>query len=645
MQFRKSKFVLLTERFLLLIIILYICRLAFLAYNFSYFDDYPFSRILSSLIHGARFDVTTIVILNSPLLVLHILAGKWFNSAWYQKILFSLFLAVNVPLILVNVIDMPLFRFAGKRSTFDLFRIMGYGDDLKNTLPRIIADYWHLLLLFFCLAFLTAYCYLKISRQTSVQQLSDQFVKAPIIRLLTHLSFLTLVFIGFRGGIQYKPLNILSAARYGTGHLSTLIMNSGFTIVKSYGKDYIQEAHYFNDDELQRLAPVVIRPADTLRFKNENVVIIIMESFGTEYIGKLSGLDSYTPFLDSIMDNSLVFSECFANGKRSIEGIPAILSSIPALMTEPFITSSYSANMYTGIAGLLKKKNYYNAFFHGGSNGTMGFDNFCKITGYDLYFGRKEYNNDKDFDGNWGIYDLPFFLRSVDEISKFPQPFHATLFSLSSHHPYKIPDEFKGRFRKGNLEIHESIQYSDYSLREFFKYASTKDWYDSTLFVITADHTAISSYPFYQNRTGMYAIPLVFYKADGSLKGLDKRTAQQVDIMPSILDYLGYDKAFFSFGNSLFNTGSSHHSVSFINGTYQFIEGGYSFILDTVRENSLFHFRIDSLLQHNIIESNKEKSVKMEKQLKAIIQQFNKALIRNKMVYSDSNNVDKLILN
>jgi phosphoglycerol transferase MdoB-like AlkP superfamily enzyme len=137
-----------------------------------------------------------------------------------------------------------------------------------------------------------------------------------------------------------------------------------------------------------------------------------MESLSSEHIGafnrQVEGYQGYTPFLDSLIDHSIAFNG-FANAKQSIEGLPAIIASIPALMDRPFITSAFAGNSFDALAALLEKKGYETSFFHGGTNGTMDFDRFARASGFKRYYGRNEYDNDMDFDGRWGIFDEPFF--------------------------------------------------------------------------------------------------------------------------------------------------------------------------------------------------------------------------------------------
>lgn len=124
-------------------------------------------------------------------------------------------------------------------------------------------------------------------------------------------------------------------------------------------------------------------PNDSLTKRKKNVVVIIIESFGREYIGGFNKwLDGgrykgYTPFVDSLMQHSATYQYSFCNGRKSIDGMPSVLSSIP-MFIEPFFLTSASMNNVSGLAGELKEEGYYSAFFHGAENGSMGFQAFAR---------------------------------------------------------------------------------------------------------------------------------------------------------------------------------------------------------------------------------------------------------------------------
>ncbi|MCK4701011.1 MAG: LTA synthase family protein, partial [Bacteroidales bacterium] len=346
------------------------------------------------------------------------------------------------------------------------------------------------------------------------------------------------------------------------------------------------------------------------------------------------GNEGYTPFLDSLIHHALVFPNAFSNGKRSIEAMPSIMASLPTLMTSSYISSGYATNSINSLASLLKDKGYHTSFFHGGSNGTMGFDNFAHSAGIDEYYGMNEYGKNEDFDGNWGIFDEEFLQFYATKLNSFEEPFFSSVFTLSSHHPYTIPGKYKEKFRKGPLKILEAIGYSDFSLKRFFETASEMPWFENTLFVITADHTAQAIKPEYITNLGQFRVPIIFFHpADSSLRGKKNLITQQLDIMPSVLDYLDYNEPFISFGNSILRPREDHFALTFQNGIYQYIANGYILIYNQNEGPiSLYHFETDPLLENNLLRTSQSTRIEMVKKLQSIIQVYNHRMIRNEMV-------------
>ena len=211
------------------------------------------------------------------------------------------------------------------------------------------------------------------------------------------------------------------------------------------------------------------------------------------------------------------------------------------------------------------------------------------------------------------------------------EPFFNCFAMLSSHHPYAIPDRYKDKFEEGTQDIHQSLQYADYALQRFFEEASKTEWYGRTLFVLTADHTENSEDPYYLGRAGMYAIPLIFFKPNSELKGLNARITQHIDIMPSILDYLGYDEEYLCFGQSVFND-KEGFSVNFLSEIYQIFIQNYLLQFDGQKSVALFNYEEDRILKNNLLPSEKERTLIMETKLKAIIQAYNQRLTENQLI-------------
>lgn len=362
-------------------------------------------------------------------------------------------------------------------------------------------------------------------------------------------------------------------------------------------------------------------------------MIIVLESFSKEFTG-IGGGKSYTPFLDSLMQHSLVCRNAYANALRSAEGIPAVLAGIPSLQDEPFATSLYGTDRISSLPRLLGPEGYSSAFYHGGTNGTMSFDVFTANAGYRYYRGRNEYHNEKDYDGNWGIWDEPFLQYTVRDISAtLQQPFCAALFTLSSHPPYKIPAQHKDRFPRGPLQVQECVGYTDYALRRFFAAAESQDWYRNTLFVITADHCSpASSSDYYQGLSGRYAIPVVFFApGDHTLSGHFDELAQQLDIIPSVLDYLGYPHPFFAFGNSIFTVAPNRFVINQQSGVFSWTMGDYLLQANGDHARSLYDLRNDSLCRNSLLPPRDSLALQYLQYVNAFRQVYNKALIKNGM--------------
>ena len=357
-----------------------------------------------------------------------------------------------------------------------------------------------------------------------------------------------------------------------------------------------------------------------------------MESFGQEMITYYNTGRRYpvTPFLDSLLAQSLTF-DGRANGRRSIEALPSLFSGIPSLMEVDLTSSPYFSNQVEGLGTCLKRQGYHTSMFHGGNNGTMNFDIYASNTGFDHYYGRKEYANDDDFDGHWGIFDGPFLQYCIQNINGFRPPFATVIYTLSSHHPYSLPDGFelpKEAYLWSGFE--KTVYYADCALRKFFEEASRQPWYDSTLFVITADHANTEHYQSaYSNLWGMYAIPVAFFMPSRIPALKTDEMAQQVDLNLSILAALGINDTVFSFGRNIFDSLSEPAFISYLNQTYQYSDGRYLIQSDGEHTIGVFNIQTDPDLESNLV--THIQCSDLAKLLRQRIQEYNNRLIFNKL--------------
>ena len=447
-----------------------------------------------------------------------------------------------------------------------------------------------------------------------------------------------------RGGFgpTIRPIGINDANLYIEKPIeSALVLNTAFSMYKTIDENRLKEVDWFQDEkELEAAFNPVIRPQTTGPMNKKNVVILILESFSASYSGYLTEIqgerrEGYMPFLDSLMQESLVFRHSFANGRLSIDALPSVMCGIPALV-ESFTLTPYANNDVRGLARELGECGYSSAFYHGAQRNSLALAGFAHKAGFQQEFSRESYGNESDFDGTWGIWDEPFLQFFKDGIGKLPEPFLATVFTLSSHHPFAVPEQYEGVFEPGTMPIHRCIRYSDYAIRRFFEEARKQPWYENTLFVITGDHTSRTDAPEYLTLNGVFTIPILFYTPDGSLKGLREGIAMQLDIKPTVLSYLGYDKPSVSFGCDLLSTADEDtYAINYQNGTYLYYRQGYQLQFDGEQSIALYHFTEDRLLEKNLLESDPALAADMEYRLKALIQQFNYRLIHNQLTAAE----------
>jgi phosphoglycerol transferase MdoB-like AlkP superfamily enzyme len=419
---------------------------------------------------------------------------------------------------------------------------------------------------------------------------------------------------------------------------AALVLNTPFTLMHSIEKKGYQRVNYFSsktglDSIFTPLHKATVRPV-----RKENVIIFIIESLNKEFIGSLNkdleggSYKGYTPFIDSLIEVSKVFTHSYANGRKSIDLLPSLYCSLPRIELPFVLMTPYYRDKLNSLPGLLKEMGYKSAFFHGAPNGSFGFADFTNIIGVDEYYGMNEYNNNKDYDGTWGIWDEEFMQYFAKTIDTFTNPFIAALFSVSSHHPFVLPEKHKGRFKPGDFPLEQCIQYTDYSLKRFFKTASTMPWFNNTLFIITADHVSLNQRPEFQNEIGYFSVPIIFYKPGSNLKGVDTITnAQQIDIMPTVLNYLGYNKDYIAFGKDLFSNEGKNFAFNYLNDTYRLFLDDHLLIFNGEKSSALFHIDNYRELSRNIIYSKPETRDSLERYVKAFIQQYVNRMIDNQL--------------
>jgi phosphoglycerol transferase MdoB-like AlkP superfamily enzyme len=598
-------------------------RLLFYVFNYSRFGKIGLCDAFPILAGGFRFDVAAIIYFNSLFILLSLIPLPVRQKGWYQVTIKVIFYLFNTVALIIAIADIEYYQFNNKRLTFDILSIANEG---QGMFIQYLKDFWHLFLILIIVLAIIEFFYRKPSRNFS------NFIEKPGLQII--IFFIGILFSVFcaLGSLSFKPLSPVKASQYAVINKTPLVTNSPYTFVFSISQCKLQEKKYFTQNELEKYFTLKRQYHSAIPREKENIVIIIVESLSAEFIGSLNGYKGYTPFLDSIIGQSLVFRNATANAERSNKGITCIFSSLPSLMNESFIESVYHDNCITGIGTCLKEIGYHTSFFHGGTNGTMNFTSLCKATGIDNYYGRTEFNNEKYFDGKWGIYDEEFLQYMAKNLDTFKQPFFSAVFTLSSHHPFSIPQKYHGKFPQGPSDVLESMGYSDYSLKRFFETVSKEPWFKNTLFVITADHPFEADghfLPEYKHQARKYAIPIIFYKPNEIKHSISLRIANQVDILPSVVDREGYQKCFKAFGHSLFSDTLQNYGYQMWGPVYQVFDSINILYFDGFKALGLYNYNADPEDKNNLYNIDTIKSIEMEREFKAIYQTYTNTLVHN----------------
>ena len=565
-------------------------------------DEYVYAHLV-----GIYFDIPVVALIYLPVWMWVVFGDLWRER--FPNINRILFLISTMIVLIFNGIDTGYSQVTAKRSGFELFDTLG--DDANRFAPYLTDNCYIIL-------GLAAMGYL-IFRWVPVRgQYPDiNFRTRPLRGLVATAAFGGLWLLSFRGGFQLRPLRAIDASNFVQPEIAPLVTSTPLQIISTWQLNGLpdfefkiqfpanstitadpknSQAHQWLFDNSTTLPPFPMSRNLGGGWVQPNIVFIVVESLARDYTGFGNG-KPFTPFLDKIAADpqTIQFPYCFANGTKSIEMVPSIFCGMPSLMSEFYVTSAYANNKVNSAYQLAK--GYKTAFFHGSNNGTMGFQSFLKQTGLQQYHGIDQYPSDlykRDFDGNWGIFDEPYlqhFSNCLDTLNNPNNPFFASVFTLSSHHPYTIPAPYLNKLPGSPGTVQHTIAYADIALQKFFQTASTKPWFKNTVFVITGDHTSHSDKEYFYSQSGHYEVPFLIYAPGIDIKHISEKligreaiinsatqkTLSQCDIIPTLWNLLGANNPRLGFGRSAFDPSYKGYSTHIDKDLYYIIQ--YPFVL------------------------------------------------------------------
>ena len=605
--------------YLLLIAIFFAFRAALLLLNLDRVGETTFWEVFQAFVMGVRFDIVTIgFVIAIPTIILTIFSFFGKKSRLFEKI-YTWVLTVCFTITFgICAADIPYFDQFFDRFNITAFEWMATGDSVF-VFKMIWEEPTYILMMLPVLGcgFVFWFFANRILKNSKDWE-SVNYVRYGIATVLLW----GLVFIGMRGRLNEKSPIMVGTAYFGNNAmLNQLGLNPNFTLARSWldSKNPDNQKVVFMSDEsaialVQKNLGIenpdpdfpIARTGDfsiPLRFSrndeepfssfrpeplgvaekspaidtvsnNYNVIVVIMEGMSYNKTAHGGNTHNLTPFLDSLMCNSLSFKNCYTSGTHTYCGIYSTFVSYPVIFRNMPL-KRIPVLQYDGIAATLQKNGYQTAYF---TTHDKEFDNvagFLTQNGVERIISQADYpiSEVKTTLGVPDDYMFRFAIPIFDEMANKGRPFFAAMMTASDHGPFYVPEYFTPRSEDVRYQITE---YADWSLRRFIEMSQEKPWFDNTLFVFVADHGAVLDTD-YSIPLSYFHTPLVFYMPK-HLQTIENETiASQMDVFPTVMGILGKTYINNSFGIDL-QRENRRYAYFMSDDKYGVIDGEWLFV-------------------------------------------------------------------
>lgn len=626
------------------LLLLWLSRFFFASYNADMMGDLSLGRLLHLSFAGLKFDLCAWAWFNSLFILMRFLPFGFTRKRGYQRATGIVFVICNSLMLLPALADIPFFRFNGTHLRWQALTTIWSDPEMGRIIPSFAKDYWwSFLFALILIAFLILVAFGIRTQTTDPRTLS--YKKSLILRIAIFIISAGATFLCIRGHVgPGRPLSIGDAV-WGTSEAPQMnvVLNTPFCIIRSLKKDNrIEEMRFFSDDELNGIRSSNHKPNGEACPNNKNIMVITIESGSAIWVDALNPVKGDTvrklmPFLDSIASKSVVFPNAFTTGVRSIEGITSIFTGVPTFGDMILMTSPYYANSIDDPATLLKKQGYSTRFYFGGNRGSFNIDQTLNVAGFDKIVCREDYGLDRDFDGQWGVWDHKMAEFAVEDISKLPQPFFAGWFTLNPHGPYGVPSDWETSGYRAKDDMRRTVEYEDRAIRHFFRLAEKQPWYRNTIFIIVGDHGFRDlKGTLYDSRFVLPHIAMMIFTPDGSLQPqrMETKFVTQFDMPPTILSLVGYPGEYVALGKDMLNRDEEKsYAIMFIKGAYQVCGPEYAirFSPDMKKIEGVYDWRNDYDMIRPLSNYDTSEVKTMTEWTRAFMQDYSVRLNRNQL--------------
>lgn len=402
---------------------------------------------------------------------------------------------------------------------------------------------------------IASWLYWKLAKKVVRNLALPSWKIRPILAILV----IAVAFIGARSSFAHRGINPAMVAFSSDPLVNSLVLNSGYSVLYAaqqlknedksseiYGKMSVEEmlqivkanSQRSTADYISEEIPTLSHNQATFQGKPKNIVIVLEESLGAQFIGTLGG-KPLSPEFDKLAQEGWLFENLYATGTRSVRGIEAVIAGFTPTPARATVKLTKSQNGFFTIAELLRRQGYQTSFIYGGEK---HFDNMASYfygNGFETIIDEKDYKNPK-FVATWGMSDEDLFDKAHEtfsELAKQDKPFFSLVFTSSNHDPFEFPDGKIELFDKEKQTRNNAAKYADYALGYFFKQAKVSDYWKNTIFLVVADHDSRVG--------GESLVPIRHFHIPGLILGADieprrdSRLVSQIDMPTTLLSLAG----------------------------------------------------------------------------------------------------------
>jgi len=562
-------------------VLFFLLRLAFLWVYPEAFSELSVGEVVYAMLKGAWFmdSSITMVFLGIPFLLTY-LPLPWFKKQWYLKLVGWYAFIVLFAFALIAIGDLQYFGLVHRHTGHELAAAMH--TSTQAMVDMLVAAYgWQMLALAIVMVG-SAFAW----RRHMMPHPETSHLKLSWKRIPFFMVMFIIILLTMRGGIESKPIQSVFAYNEGTMAQGHLTLNGVFATIHSLYQSHMRVPNFMPEPEAEAIVQEIYaspheiyldpsyplmreRTSPHLGQEKYNVVILLLESWDPDFIDitrELAGKKPYgvTPNYNALVKKGRLYTNFYANGQRSIDGIAAVIAGVPRVPGAGGIGEGIEANAIGWLGKIAKEQGYSTSFLQGSFRHSFYMDKISPLAGFDIYKGSEDLpslhpNPPKS---QWGGWDYDLFMAGHALYQQSHQPFLSVMFSVSTHTPWALPEPRFKKF-KGNSDAERflnTMYYTDWALGEFFKSVEKSSFAKNTIFMLLADHA--SGNMAHPDMRAQYQIPLLILGPNVET-GIDDTLSSQVDLIPSIIDLAGWKNAkYASLGHSFIDV-TNNRSVIF----------------------------------------------------------------------------------